>query len=110
MLIDENCKRQTTALSDRERNELLTQVPEWTYDNSRKMLTRTFKFNQYADGPSFAVNVGAMADNQNHHPDLHIFYKKCVVDFTTHSAGGVSRNDYICAARTDSLYTGYSPD
>lgn len=105
MFIEENCTRQSQALSSQQRDEFMGQIPHWQYDEIAKALSRTFKFSAYADGPAFAVKVGAMADAQNHHPDLHIYYKKCVVAFTTHSAGGVSRNDFICAAKTDLLYS-----
>ncbi len=107
MLIDENCHHQTEQLSTKQIAELLKQIPAWSYDESTNMLSRIFKFSSYAQGPSFAVAVGNMADQQDHHPDLHIYYKKCVVEFTTHSAGGVSMNDFICAAKTDQIFTDF---
>ena len=107
MLINDNCSHQKTSLTSDQINELLEQTPQWSYDADRKMLSRTFKLERYAQGPQLAVEIGEMADQQDHHPDLHIYYKKCVVDFTTHSAGGVSINDFICAAKADQIYTGY---
>lgn len=104
MFIDENCSHTTQCLSCAEIVENLKQTPHWNHDKSRNVLSRTFKFKRYSQGPAFAVLVGEMADNQDHHPDLHIYYKKCVVEFTTHSAKGVSRNDFICAARTDKIF------
>lgn len=104
MFIDENCSHTEDALSISEISEYLAQIPQWTHDKNRNLLTRTYPMSRYTKGPAFAVMVGEMADLQDHHPDLHIHYKKCVVEFTTHSAGGVSRNDFICAARADLLY------
>ncbi len=104
MLIDENCTHTTQSLSAAEISDYLNQTPHWNYDESRNLLSRTFKFSRYSEGPAFAVRVGEMADQQDHHPDLHIHYKKCIVEFTTHSAKGVSRNDFICAARTDQIF------
>ena len=104
MLIDENCTHTTESLSSAEISENLKQTPHWKIDESRNLLTRTFKFNRYSQGPEFAAMVGEMADQQDHHPDLHIYYKKCIVEFTTHSAKGISRNDFICAARTDQIH------
>lgn len=104
MFIDEKCTHTTESLSSEEISENLKQTPNWEHDENRKVLTRTFKFKRYSQGPAFAVRVGEMADEQDHHPDLHIYYKKCVVDFTTHSAGGISKNDFICAARTDRIF------
>ena len=104
MFIDENCHHTKDSLSTSEISENLKQTPLWRHDDSRNLLTRTFKFGEYFQGPEFAVMVGEMADKQDHHPDLHIYYKKCTVEYTTHSAGGISRNDFICAARTDRIY------
>jgi len=108
MLIDENCSHQKQALNQDDVHELLTHVPEWSFDADLNNLNRTFKLNRYKDGPRFAVEVGKMADQQDHHPDMHIYYKKCVVEFTTHSAGGVSINDFICAAKTDEIFSKFS--
>jgi 4a-hydroxytetrahydrobiopterin dehydratase len=105
MFIDENCCHTKDSLTTSQISEFLIQTPLWTHDENRNLLTRTYKFGRYSHGPEFAVKVGEMADTQDHHPDLHIYYKKCVVEFTTHSAGGISRNDFICAARTDQLYS-----
>lgn len=104
MFIDENCSHTTQSLSSVEISESLGQTPLWNIDDSRNVLSRTFKFDRYSQGPEFATMVAEMADQQDHHPDLHIYYKKCVVEFTTHSAKGISRNDFICAARTDQIY------
>ncbi len=107
MLINENCTHQTESLSSDHIAELLKLTPEWTHDESSNMLSRTFKVDSYAQGPAFAVAIGEMADQQDHHPNLHIYYKKCVVEFTTHSAGGISINDFICAAKADQIYAGF---
>ena len=104
MFIDENCHHTTNSLSSSEISENLKQTPHWSHDESRDVLVRTFKFARYSQGPAFAVLVGEMADQQDHHPNLHIYYKKCVVEFTTHSAGGITTNDFICAARTDKAF------
>ena len=107
MLIDENCSHQTESLNSDHITELLKLTPLWTHDESRKILSRTFKVSSYAQGPAFAAAIAEMADQQDHHPDLHIYYKKCVVEYTTHSAGGVSINDFICAAKTDQIYSDF---
>ena len=104
MFIDHNCSHTTDSLSLTVISENLKQIPDWHFDESGNMLTRTFKFSRYSQGLTFASNVGEMSDSQDHHPDLHIYYKKCVVEFTTHSAKGVSVNDFICAAKTDQIF------
>ena len=108
MFIEENCRHTQQAFSLEQINESLVQIPDWSFDENSKALTRNFKFDRYSLGPAFAVKVGEMADQQDHHPDLHIYYKKCLVSFSTHSAKGVSRNDFICAAKTDRIFDEFS--
>ena len=108
MFIDENCNHTTESLSSAQISDNLKQTPDWVFDESVSMLTRTFKFKRYSQGPEFAVLIGEMANQQDHHPSLHIYYKKCVVEFTTHSAKGVSINDFICAAKTDQIFEQFS--
>jgi len=45
-----------------------------------------------------------MIHSEDHHPDLRVGYDRCEVSFSTHSAGGVTENDFICAAKTDAIH------
>jgi len=66
-------------------------------------LEREFSFESYRAGVDFVVRVGELADAENHHPDLDLRYKKVLVRWSTHSAGGVTDRDRELASRTDEL-------
>jgi 4a-hydroxytetrahydrobiopterin dehydratase len=66
-------------------------------------LEREFSFESYRDGAEFVSRVAQAADEENHHPDLDLRYKRVVVRWTTHSAGGITDRDREMAARTNEL-------
>lgn len=88
-------------LSDIERLRNLT--PNWQYCATENVLCRTFRFNDYRTTIEFVNQVATIAETQDHHPDMHVAYNRCKVSFSTHSVGGVTRNDFICAANLDAL-------
>ena len=83
--------------------ELLPQVPEWELAEDGQALTRSFRFDDYHRTIAFVNALAFIANRENHHPDLSVHYDRCVVRFSTHDAGGLTENDFICAARTDRL-------
>ncbi|MEN1929339.1 4a-hydroxytetrahydrobiopterin dehydratase [Luteimonas sp. MJ250] len=90
-------------LSDARIRELMSEVPEWTLAEEGKALLRTFRFPDYRHTMSFVNALAHMANREDHHPDLGVHYDRCEVRFSTHDVGGLSENDFICAARTDDL-------
>ncbi|MEN9314920.1 MAG: hypothetical protein RIS35_1313 [Pseudomonadota bacterium] len=80
----------------------LTALPDWSPADGA--LERDFVFRDYAATIRFVVSVAAMAEDEDHHPELRVGYGRCSVRWNTHSVGGISRNDFICALRTDDLY------
>ncbi|APR79394.1 Pterin-4-alpha-carbinolamine dehydratase [Minicystis rosea] len=66
-------------------------------------LVRTFSFDSYADGIAFVVRLGFAAEARDHHPDLHVGYRKVKVVWSTHDAGGVTALDTEMAARAEEL-------
>ncbi|HEY4416821.1 MAG TPA: 4a-hydroxytetrahydrobiopterin dehydratase [Verrucomicrobiae bacterium] len=68
-----------------------------------KKLQRDFKFSDFKEALKFVNQVGEMADLQNHHPDIHLSYGEATVELTTHAAGGLTQNDFILAAKVDTL-------
>ena len=67
-------------------------------------IARTFRFANYARTMAFVSAVASLAEREDHHPDLQVSWGRCTVRWSTHSAGGVSLNDFICAAATDALF------
>lgn len=73
----------------------------WTLDGDA--IGRTFRFSDYRRTIAFVNAVAELAEREDHHPDLLVGYGRCTVRWSTHSAGGVSLNDFVCAAATDAL-------
>lgn len=80
----------------------LETLPGWRLADGA--LERTFAFPDYPATIAFVNAVAAMAEQEDHHPEMHVGYGRCIVRWNTHSAGGISRNDFICAVRTDDLH------
>lgn len=95
------CKTGDAALSPAEAAELLTQLDGWTL--TEKNIRRNFTFNNYYETMAFVNAIAWMTHRENHHPDLHVGYNHCLVEYSTHSVGGLSMNDFICAAKVDAL-------
>jgi len=105
-LLDLHCRpRKDEPALDRARSEALLQQlhPDWSLDDDAKQITRTFRFRNYYQTIAFVNALAWIAHREDHHPDLEVGYNRCVVHFSTHSVGGLSENDFICAARVDAL-------
>jgi 4a-hydroxytetrahydrobiopterin dehydratase len=83
--------------------ELGSQVPDWKVVDGKK-ITREYTFKTYMDGARWVPLIGAIADSEDHHPDVHLFYRKVRVELWTHTVNGLSENDYILAAKFDTAY------
>jgi 4a-hydroxytetrahydrobiopterin dehydratase len=77
--------------------------PDWHVDAGRQLLVRDFKFENFHATMAFVNAVAWIAHVEDHHPDLELGYGHCRVRFSTHSVGGLSENDFICAAKVDAL-------
>lgn len=93
----------SVALESSSVKELLGLIKNWTLTQGEKSITRNFKFRNYYETISFVNSVAWIAHQQDHHPDLLVTYNQCKVTYSTHSVGGLSRNDFICAARINQL-------
>lgn len=80
---------------------LLAAVPGWAVVDGA--LQRSFRFADYAATMAFVNAVAALAEREDHHPDLLVSWGRCTVRWHTHSVGGLSLNDFICAAHVDAL-------
>lgn len=88
-------------LTDAEVATEIVHTPLWNVANGK--IGRTFEFHAYLDGPLFAVKVGHVAEELNHHPDIVIGYRKVRVEVNTHDVGGLSPYDFELAQRIDAL-------
>lgn len=102
-LVDAACSHGAPALQDAELAPLLAQVPAWRFSNNR--IERHYEFRDYHETIAFVNALARMIHAQDHHPDLTVRYRQCIVSYTTHSAGhAVSLNDFVCAAKADAIY------
>ena len=93
----------TAALGRDAARALLAQLSGWSIDADAKRIQRTFDFGNFHETMAFVNAVAWIAHREDHHPDLEVGYKRCVVRYSTHAVGGLSENDFICAAKIDAL-------
>jgi 4a-hydroxytetrahydrobiopterin dehydratase len=102
-LRDKHCTEGAAALDANTIAALLPQVPGWQVENGK--LQRSFELRNYHETIEFVNALAWMIHAQDHHPDLTVRYRHCIVTWTTHSAGNaVSENDFICAAKANAIY------
>lgn len=76
---------------------------DWRIAADSKSLKRSLKFKDFYRTIGFVNAVAYIANTEDHHPDLEVGYDYCRITFATHSIGGLSPNDFICAAKVDRL-------
>ena len=83
--------------------QLLVLLPQWEFGPGQTSIRRNFRFADFAHALAFVNAAGWIAEQQNHHPDLELGWGRCLMAFSTHDVGGLSMNDFICAAKVDAL-------
>ena len=91
-------------LSEARVRELLPEIPGWEVAENGHALCRTFTFDDYHRTMAFVNALAYVAHREDHQPDLGVHYDRCVVRYSTHDVGGLSENDFICAAKCDALF------
>jgi 4a-hydroxytetrahydrobiopterin dehydratase len=98
------CDGGVPPLSAAEAAALRMQLQDgWTIAVDSKSLKRAYRFKDFYRTMSFVNAVAYIANQEDHHPDLEVGYDYCRVTFATHAIGGLSQNDFICAAKLDNL-------
>lgn len=98
------CEGGTAKYTSAEIQEKRKQLDEsWTLEDSGQVLSRKFKFKGFAKTMYFVNALAFLADQEGHHPDVCFGWGYCTVHFSTHAIGGLSENDFICAAKVDRL-------
>ena len=91
-----------SPMARREAEQLLRVLPGWVL--AEGSIEKEFRFKSYLDGLDFAYSVGKIAEEQNHHPDILIKWRRVKLILSTHSVKGLSQNDFIVAARSELKY------
>jgi 4a-hydroxytetrahydrobiopterin dehydratase len=97
-----HCREGAPGLGADERDAHVSRLPGWKYQDGR--IEKAFLFANYHETIAFVNALAWIAYHEDHHPDLRVYYNRCVVVFSTHSAGGVTLNDVICAAKVERLF------
>jgi 4a-hydroxytetrahydrobiopterin dehydratase len=95
------CEGDTPPLQQDEVEGYLDALPGWELTDNQ--IARKFEFKNFHQTMAFVNAVAWIAHSENHHPDMEISYRFCTVRYTTHAIGGLSENDFICAARVSAL-------
>jgi 4a-hydroxytetrahydrobiopterin dehydratase len=99
----EACTRDTPVLTPDEVEVLRRDLhPDWTVQ-SNTLLRREFRFPNFNAAFSRATSIAMLAEGEGHHPDMVVGWGRLVVELMTHAIGGLSRNDFIVAAKIDEL-------
>jgi 4a-hydroxytetrahydrobiopterin dehydratase len=100
------CRRDAPTVTEAEIAELRPQVPDWELVelDGIPRLRRVFRFADFAQALAFTNAVGAIAEEEGHHPALLTEWGRTTVTWWTHKIKGLHRNDFIMAAKTDALF------
>lgn len=104
LLAQEDCVPSVTGkqkLTDDEARELLRHLDsQWSLED-QTCVQRVFNFPDFSTALAFVVQAGAVCEDQNHHADFQLSWGCVVVKIWTHDVGGVTRSDFILAAKID---------
>ena len=95
------CEGGARPLSQDEIDALLRQLAGWVQRDGA--ISKTFRFPNFWQTMAFVNAIAWVAHREDHHPDLHVAYGTCRVDYRTHAIDGLSENDFICAAKVDQI-------
>lgn len=97
------CEVGGLPLSVGEAERLLKEVPLWTLQRGARVISREFKFPDFKTAFDFVTKVAAIAETEGHHPDISLSWGRVHVELSTHAMQGLSENDFIVAAKIDSI-------
>jgi 4a-hydroxytetrahydrobiopterin dehydratase len=98
------CEGGVAPLSREQAQAMMKQLGgQWTLAEDAKSIRSEWKFRNFYHTMSFVNAVAHVANAEDHHPDLEVGWGYCRVKYNTHAIGGLSENDFICAAKIDAL-------
>lgn len=100
----EACEGGIPKLPEADIPDLLTAIPGWRLTAGGQRIARDWKAKDFVSALDFFNRVGKLAEDEGHHPDLHLVgYKNVTVAVWTHAVNGLTENDFILAAKIDAL-------
>ena len=101
-----SCRGNEPMLNEEQIEQLVPQLPDWQVKEvgGERRLERVFKFKDFAEALAFTDKIGAIAEEEDHHPMITTEWGKVTVDWWTHKVHGLHQNDFVMAAKTDRLF------
>ena len=96
------CEGGVDPLKPAEVETLLKQLKGWTCVDGA--IAKSYSFRNYHETMAFVNAAAWISHREDHHPDIALGYNSCRVAYITHAIGGLSENDFICAAKIDALF------
>jgi 4a-hydroxytetrahydrobiopterin dehydratase len=97
------CEGGVAPYNAQQTKEMLAQLKGWIVEDGK--LVKLYAFKNYYETMAFVNALAWVSHREDHHPDLLVGYNKCRVEYSTHAIGGLSENDFICAAKSDALFS-----
>jgi len=98
------CEGGMAPLDSNRARDLLRDLPGWTLDSTGKEISKEFLMKDFSAAVELINKIAQQAEKEDHHPDIHLTgYRKLKLVLSTHSIGGLSDNDFILAARIETL-------
>lgn len=95
------CEGRTVPLFRTAAGELLKEILGWRLSSDARKIERAYSFKNFRDALAFVNRVGAIAEEEGHHPDISFGWGRVVIALSTHAIGGLSENDFVLAAKID---------
>ena len=96
------CEGGMPPYTEKQARDMLAQLKGWQLQDGK--LAKVYPFANYHHTMAFVNALAWISHREDHHPDLEVGYNKCRVTYWTHAVGGLSENDFICAAKCDALF------
>ncbi|HLX80863.1 MAG TPA: 4a-hydroxytetrahydrobiopterin dehydratase [Burkholderiales bacterium] len=96
------CEGGTVPYNPQQTKDMLKLLKGWIVEDGK--LVKLYPFKNYHETMAFVNALAWVSHREDHHPDLLVGYNKCRVEYSTHAIGGLSENDFICAAKSDALF------
>jgi 4a-hydroxytetrahydrobiopterin dehydratase len=97
------CEGGVLPFNKKEAEKYINEVPGWVLSEDGRKITREFKFKDFKEAMKFVNVVADLAESEGHHPDIYIFWNRVKLELSTHAIGGLSENDFILAAKINTL-------
>jgi 4a-hydroxytetrahydrobiopterin dehydratase len=95
------CEGGVAPLTAEQAKDMMRMLKGWMLEDGK--LVKVYPFTNYYQTMAFVNALAWISHREDHHPDLKVGYNQCRVEYWTHAIGGLSENDFICAAKADAL-------